>query len=168
MLLKELTMKKIVSLLIAAICSLNTFAQKANIATGVKNEGGKLIVQLKFMFPDKIFPDASINVYRKLSTSGSWEKISATPVVKAAVVKDATTGDDSYRNYQSFMNRKPSTDPNEENNAVALAGLMVITDNTFAKYAGCYYEDKAAEPGRLTNIVLPMQQVKKNWPFLNQ
>ncbi len=148
MLLKELTMKKIVSLLIAAICSLNTFAQKANIATGVKNEGGKLIVQLKFMFPDKIFPDASINVYRKLLTSGSWEKISATPVVKAAVVKDAVAGDDSYRNYQSFMNRKPSTDPNEENNAVALAGLMVITDNTFAKYAGCYYEDKTAEPGK--------------------
>lgn len=138
-------MKKIVTLLLA-LYAFHSYAQKAAIAVGVKDEAGKPIVQLKFMFPDKIFPDAPVNVYRKLSPSGTWQKISPVPVTRATL--DKTGGDESYNNYRAFMNRKRSADASEENNAMAIAGLMVITDNAFAKYAGCYFEDPAAETGK--------------------
>lgn len=133
-------MKKIIIAIYLVLFSTVAIAQKASVAIGYK--AGK--VQIKFLFPDRVMSDYSINIYRK-TQGGSWEKITTSQVTRASLTEN--NNDEEYKTYKAYMTRKPQADKEDENNAQAFAGLMIIDNNTFAKYAGCYYEDAGATVG---------------------
>lgn len=140
-------MKKIIFAIIILAIAINANAQKTSIALGCKKDNsGKIMVQIKFLFPDKVVSDKQINIFRKALPTGAWEKITSSPLSKAET--NEKFADEDYDNYKSFLNRKPSANAEDENNAQAMAGLYILDNNKFAQYAGCYFEDKSVEEGK--------------------
>jgi len=153
-------------------------AQEAKLVVGCKkqNAAGNPVVQLKFMFPSAVISPCPVNVFRKRMPDGNWEKItkmplSKTPVISIAQLSSAQqAGDDAYKAYEGFMNHKPAASPKDENNYLAAAGLMIVTDNAFAFYAGCYFEDSSAQNGvtyqyRITNAAQGDKELAVAAPF---
>lgn len=140
-------MKKLFFAIIIAATVLNASAQKASIAVGCKKDNtGKMLVQIKFLFPDKVVSDKQINIFRKALPTGAWEKVNNAPITKATLSE--SYADDDYKTYKGYMNRKTAANAEDENNAQAMAGLYILDNNKFAQYAGCYFEDKSVEEGK--------------------
>ena len=145
-------MKHVIIFLFFFISGIVLHAQNARLVIGCKKPvtGTNPVVQVKFMFESAVISPYSINVFRKAS-GGNWEKINKVEIMKTPVItveqlkSSAQTGDEAYKTYQGFMNHKQGTNAMDENNYLAIAGLMIVTDNAFAKYAGCYFEDQDAQ-----------------------
>lgn len=118
-------MKSYLFLIVSCLFATATVAQETRIAAGCRQENnGQLLVQLKFLFPDKIISAYAVNVFRKPATGGNWEKLTPAPVTKASLTEPG--GTDMYRYYKGYMTRKPSANAENENNAQAMAGLLIV------------------------------------------
>ncbi len=163
-------MKKTFLVILLISMTAAAFAQKASVAVGCRPDNlGKLVVQIKFLFPDKIISGYSVNIFRKAASSANWEKITAKPIVKASLSESYT--DEDYKNYVSFMKRKPAANAEDENNALAIVGIMILDNNNLARYAGCYYEDVTAIAGetyqyRLTDAAGGDKEIAVSASFL--
>lgn len=138
-------MKKFIIIICLLILTVQGYSQKNSLALGCNTDKqGRVVVQLKFLFPDKIISDFNVNVFRK-SQNGNWEKLNSAAITKASLTENIN--DEGYSFYKGYMSRKKAANPEDENNSQALAGLMLVDNNNFAKYAGCYYEDITAVTG---------------------
>lgn len=145
-------------------------AQKAKMAVGCKADGSNTIVQIKFLVQGEVISKYQANIYRRQG-QGSWEKLNTAPLTKASLTENLN--DESYRYYTGYMKRKPAADPQDEKNTQAIAGLVVISNNDFARYAGWYYEDKTAVKGntyqyRITNAADGDKEMAVSEPFTVQ
>lgn len=151
---KKNNMKKVLMAVCFFAVNMAVWAQEAKIAAGYKNRDDKPVMQIKFMFAASVISNWSIDIYRKSALDNTWEKINKVPLTKAPVLtkdqfsRSPLAADESFKSYQGFMNREPAKDVQEEENGLAFAGLMLVSDNQFATYAGCYYEDNTVENGK--------------------
>lgn len=136
------------SLTVMAMPSFLQAQQSLKLAAGVsKTADQPLVVQLKVIDTANIVNNRQLNIFRK-DPGGDWKKINTTPVARLPLVKgqDYSAKDKSFKRYVNFMWRTPGTG-SQEKNLKGFTGIFLLNDNLFAKYAGCYFEDKTATPG---------------------